>query len=159
MAANGEVNNFDVLKEMSRRDLRILLGLDVLGARKNRHGTVVEVGIGVDLIGDIAADRVAVVLLVWDRAQYKAVRDELAKAQDAEPFAPCISCGKAFPASSLHPATADPQSAAVCWDCGPANQPSGHAFNDTDGDGLCDYRTAFPATESRCLAGKETHSR
>lgn len=76
----SDVNNFDVLKEMSTRNQRIFLGLDVLGVRKTKAGTVVEVGIGGDFIGDIAAGRVAAVLLIWDREQYEAIRAELASA-------------------------------------------------------------------------------
>ena len=75
------VNNFDVLKEMSRRNGRIALGLDVLGVRKTKAGTVVEVGIGGDLIGDIAAGRMAAVLLVFDRAEYDQVSKELGEAR------------------------------------------------------------------------------
>jgi hypothetical protein len=37
------------------------------------------------------------------------------------------------------------------------NQPSGHLFLDTDGDGLCDHETDFPALERRCLSGPEVH--
>ena len=67
VSAPESVNNFDILKEMSRRDLRIFLGLDVLGARKSRAGSVIEIGIGGDFIGDLAAGRVAAVLMIWDR--------------------------------------------------------------------------------------------
>ena len=49
------VNNFDVLKEMSKRDMKIYLApLDnVLGAKKTSKGTKVEIGVGMDCIAGL----------------------------------------------------------------------------------------------------------
>ena len=34
----------------------------------------------------------------------------------------CQDCGRVVLTSALWPATRDPQSAAVCWDCGPGSK-------------------------------------
>lgn len=78
-------NNFDILKRMSAENKRIMLGLDVLGAKKTRAGTVVEIGIGGDWIGQIASGKVRAVLLLWDQDEYEATRLAIAGEESREP--------------------------------------------------------------------------
>lgn len=72
-----EVGNFDILNVMSKRNMKIYLGLDVTRIRKVRAGTLFEVGIGGDFINGMAAGTLRACLLVWDTTEYEAIKTEL----------------------------------------------------------------------------------
>ena len=79
-----KVNSFDVLKEMSARNMSIQLApLDnITEARKVKAGTKVTIGIGGDVVGSILNNKFVGGLILADRKEFEAVRKEL-EARDA----------------------------------------------------------------------------
>ncbi len=76
------VNNFDVLREMGARNLKIQLApLDnITNLRKTRHGTEITIGAAGDLVVAIGLhNKFAGGLILADREEFNALRSELLK--------------------------------------------------------------------------------
>jgi len=71
------VENFLVLAEMSRRDQRIYFSDEIVSVKKVKAGTLIEIGMGMDLIGRIASGEVVGGLLLWDKEQFRELKAEL----------------------------------------------------------------------------------
>lgn len=78
-----KANHFDVLKVMSARDLEIMFGPDILRINKVKAGTQVTVGIAGDLVARIADGELHGGLMLWNVAQFKAIKAEL-EAREAD---------------------------------------------------------------------------
>lgn len=77
----SEPNNFDVLKTMSARGMRINMSDQWCHVRKTKRGTQVTVGIGGDFVAVIADGKYLVAMYLIDAEQYFAVHEELANVQ------------------------------------------------------------------------------
>lgn len=76
------VNNFDVLKRMGELNRKIQLAPlgNIVNVRKVKAGTQVTIGVGGDVVGSIAAGDFVGGLILADKSEFEATRDELAKA-------------------------------------------------------------------------------
>lgn len=71
------VNNFDVLKKMCADNKNIMMSPDLLRADKTKAGTQITFGIGCDVMGAIANGELVGCVILWNKAQFKAVKKEL----------------------------------------------------------------------------------
>lgn len=76
------MNNFDVLKEMGARDMKVALSpLDnITNLKKVKHGTQVTIGVAGDLVAALGIDHIFVGgLLLADKAQFNSLKSEMQK--------------------------------------------------------------------------------
>lgn len=78
---NKRVNNFDVLKKMCADNKNIMMSPDLLRADKVKAGTQVTFGIGGDVAGAIASGDLVGCVILWNKAQFNAVKKELEEQQ------------------------------------------------------------------------------
>ena len=77
------VNNFDVLKEMSVRDMKVGLSpLDnIVNLKKVKHGTQVTIGVAGDLVAALGIEHKFVGgLILADKDEFNALKSEMQKA-------------------------------------------------------------------------------
>lgn len=91
------VSNFDVLKRMSaeNRDIRLADFENLVHMQKTKAGTQVTIGVQGDVIPAITTGRLVGCLLLWDKAQFEAVK----AAMEGENPVCCIRCGAPYDAS------------------------------------------------------------
>jgi len=84
VTARPPANNFDVLREMARRNLDVRLApLDnIIRARSVKAGTQVTVGVAGDVIAGLMNDRFVGGFLLADKAQFDQVKAEIEAAAD-----------------------------------------------------------------------------
>lgn len=79
-----DVTDFDVMREMMERGLQIGFSPAVQKVQKvvegKAVGTRIEIGIGGDWIRSIAEGETAVVMFLWDRAQFRAIKERMIQA-------------------------------------------------------------------------------
>ena len=87
----SEPNYFDVMKEMSARNLEIYFGPDILRAQKVKAGTQITVGIGGDLIAAIVDGRIVGGLFLWNRKQFDETKGEILRGARSGATAPATA--------------------------------------------------------------------
>jgi hypothetical protein len=77
------INNFDVLKEMGKRNLDIrLTPLGNIGnMRKVKAGTDVTIGVAGDVIAELLSEKFVGGLIMADKVQFDQVKAEMEKAE------------------------------------------------------------------------------
>ena len=74
-----KAGHFDICKAITQANGKIYIApLDnITNMRKNRHGTVVSIGVGLDCINDVMAGRYVGGLLLIDKDEYFATKARL----------------------------------------------------------------------------------
>ena len=75
----SKVSNFDVLKVMSERNLKIKLSplSNVVSAKANTHGGIIEIGVDSESAMDLLASNSVGGLIIADKEQFDLIKFEL----------------------------------------------------------------------------------
>jgi hypothetical protein len=72
-----EINNFDVLKRMSKENKDIRLGTDVLNLKKVKAGTQITIGIAGDVITPVFLGEMNACLILFNKNQFDELKDKM----------------------------------------------------------------------------------
>lgn len=72
-----QINNFDVLKRMSKDNLDIRLGTDFLGAKAVKAGSQVTMGIAGNVLAQITFGDLQACLLLYNKKQFSDTKKQL----------------------------------------------------------------------------------
>jgi hypothetical protein len=76
------MNNFDVMKEMAKRNGKIMLSPlnNITNVRKVKAGTQITIGVAGDVVGKIALGEMVGGLILCDKAEFDAIKIEMDRA-------------------------------------------------------------------------------